>query len=46
MPAFPRDDETVLGKLSDQRINDVGHLADMGQNGTLSLVRSPVFKHF
>ena len=43
---LPRDDETVFGKLRDKRINDAVHLADMGQNGTLSLVRSPVFKHF
>ena len=46
MPAFPRDDETVLGKLSDKRADNAGHLAVMSENGTLSFVRSPVIKHF
>ena len=46
MPAFPRDDETVLGKFRDKRVNNVGHLAGLSQNGTLSFVRSPMFKHF
>ena len=46
MPAFPRDDETVLGKLCNKRVYDVGHLAGPSENGALSFVRSPVFKHF
>ena len=46
MPAFPRNDETILSKLSDKRVYNVGQLAGMSQNGTLSFVRSPVFKHF
>src|SRR5258707_11646946 len=46
MPAFPRDDETVLGKLRDKRIDNTGHLAVAGEHRALPFVGSPVFQHF
>jgi hypothetical protein len=45
MPAFPRDDETVLGKLSDKRVYNMGHLARLSENSPLSFIGSPEFEH-